>query len=200
MNNKKYLYALFIIIPIIIFFVARSFSLTYTQEIRNVEIESNDYDDPGSFHIDKSAKWTGFGKAQIEFNVNTVAKFVEDKNIDIILVFDISGSMSGDKFTQAISDAKDLANAILSQSGNRMALITFDTDSEIVSDFSSDKDEMIDYLDSLQIDGATNYKREYIDAMDDETFAKWMDYHFVICERQDLIGASHHTLDILQKD
>jgi len=49
-------------------------------------------------------------------------------------------------------------------------------------------------------DGATNYKREYIDAMDDETFDKWMDYHFTICERQDLIGASHHTLDILQKE
>ena len=49
-------------------------------------------------------------------------------------------------------------------------------------------------------DGATNYKREYIDAMDDETFIKWMDYHFAICERQDLIGASHHTLDILQKE
>ncbi len=48
-------------------------------------------------------------------------------------------------------------------------------------------------------DGATNYKREYIDAMDDETFRRWMDYHFTICERQDLIGASHHTLDILQK-
>ncbi|MBR2122704.1 MAG: class I SAM-dependent methyltransferase [Lachnospiraceae bacterium] len=49
-------------------------------------------------------------------------------------------------------------------------------------------------------DGATNYKRECIDAMDDETFAKWIDYHFTICERQDLIGASHHTLDILQKE
>ena len=49
-------------------------------------------------------------------------------------------------------------------------------------------------------DGATNYKRECIDAMDDETFAKWIDYHFTICERQDLIGASHHTLDILHKE
>ena len=48
-------------------------------------------------------------------------------------------------------------------------------------------------------DGATNYKRACIDAMDDETFGKWMEYHFTICERQDLIGASHHTLDILQK-
>ena len=33
-----------------------------------------------------------------------------------------------------------------------------------------------------------------------ETFSKWIDYHFTICERQDLIGASHHTLDILQKE
>ena len=49
-------------------------------------------------------------------------------------------------------------------------------------------------------DGATNYMREYIDAMDDETFGRWMEYHFVICERQDLIGASHHTLDILRKE
>ena len=48
-------------------------------------------------------------------------------------------------------------------------------------------------------DGATNYKREMIDAMDDATFEKWMDFHFTICERQDLIGASHHTLDILKK-
>ena len=49
-------------------------------------------------------------------------------------------------------------------------------------------------------DGATNYNRECIDAMDDNTFAKWMDYHFSICERQDLIGASHHTLDVLRKE
>ena len=49
-------------------------------------------------------------------------------------------------------------------------------------------------------DGATNYLRELIDGMDDETFGKWMEYHFATCERQDLIGASHHTLDILLKN
>ena len=48
-------------------------------------------------------------------------------------------------------------------------------------------------------DSAAHYYKELIDAMDDETFGRWMDYHFTICERQDLIGASHHTLDILQK-
>ena len=49
-------------------------------------------------------------------------------------------------------------------------------------------------------DGATNYMRSAVDGMDDETFEKWMDYHLSICERQDLIGASHHTLDILKKN
>lgn len=49
-------------------------------------------------------------------------------------------------------------------------------------------------------DGATNYMRERIDGMDRETFAKWVEYHLSTCERQDLVGASHHTLDILRKN
>ena len=49
-------------------------------------------------------------------------------------------------------------------------------------------------------DGASNYKREFIDEMDDETFDKWMEFHFATCERQDLVGASNHTLDILEKN
>ena len=48
-------------------------------------------------------------------------------------------------------------------------------------------------------DGATNYMRECIDAMDDATFDVWMKYHLTICERMDLIGATNHSLDILEK-
>ena len=57
----------------------------------------------------------------------------------------------------------------------------------------------VERLKLVAADGATNYMRQQIDAMDDETFEKWMEYHMAICERQDLIGASHHTLDILRK-
>lgn len=48
-------------------------------------------------------------------------------------------------------------------------------------------------------DGMTNYFREKIDEMDAATFSKWVEYHFAICERHDMIGASNHTLDILRK-
>ncbi len=49
-------------------------------------------------------------------------------------------------------------------------------------------------------DGATNYLREFVDAMDEDVFQKWVAYHLATCERQDLIGASHHVLDILRKE
>jgi len=48
-------------------------------------------------------------------------------------------------------------------------------------------------------DGATGYMRPVIDNMNDEQFGIYMKYHLAVCERQDLIGASHHTLDILRK-
>ena len=49
-------------------------------------------------------------------------------------------------------------------------------------------------------DGASRYIRGYLEEMDDETFEKWLSYHFAICERQDLIGATNHALDILRKE
>ena len=48
-------------------------------------------------------------------------------------------------------------------------------------------------------DGASRYIREYLEDFDDETFAKWLSFHFATCERQDLIGATNHSLDILRK-
>ena len=59
-----------------------------------------------------------------------------------------------------------------------------------------------DQLERVKIvatDGATSYMRETIDAMDERTFEMWVKYHFTVCERMDLIGATSHSLDILRK-
>ena len=64
---------------------------------------------------------------------------------------------------------------------------------------SLDAEIPVERVKLIATDGATNYQREMVDEMDDEIFGRWMEYHFAICERQDLIGASHHTLDILRK-
>lgn len=58
-------------------------------------------------------------------------------------------------------------------------------------------------LERIQIvaaDGPANYMRPVLNAMDDETFELFIQYHLSTCERMDLIGASAHTLDILRKE
>ena len=64
---------------------------------------------------------------------------------------------------------------------------------------SLDSELPVERIKLIAADGAANYISECIDAMDSFTFEKYMEYHFSVCERQDLIGASNHTLDILRK-
>lgn len=57
-------------------------------------------------------------------------------------------------------------------------------------------------LERIQIvsaDGPANYMRQILNAMDEETYELFIQYHLSTCERLDLIGASAHTLDILRK-
>lgn len=58
---------------------------------------------------------------------------------------------------------------------------------------------VVEPLHYVATDLATNYMRGTIDAMDEITFQTYLDYHFSICERKDLVGATHHSLDIFRK-
>lgn len=60
--------------------------------------------------------------------------------------------------------------------------------------------ENIKRIKIIATDGATKYMQECVDAMDSATFKMWLKYHFSICERMDLIGATNHALDILVKN
>lgn len=57
----------------------------------------------------------------------------------------------------------------------------------------------VERLHFVATDLATNYMRDTIDSMDDKMFETYLDYHFSICERSDLVGATHHSLDIFRK-
>ena len=51
----------------------------------------------------------------------------------------------------------------------------------------------------IAADGPSDYIRPVLNGMDDETFEVFIKYHLATCERQDTIGASSHTVDILQR-
>jgi ubiquinone/menaquinone biosynthesis C-methylase UbiE len=46
----------------------------------------------------------------------------------------------------------------------------------------------------------TKHMRATMDSMNDETFDLYLKYHFSICERPDMVGITHHSLDILRKN
>lgn len=49
-------------------------------------------------------------------------------------------------------------------------------------------------------DMMTNYMRAAVDEMEDDFFDRYLRYHFSVCERRDMVGISHHILDIFQKE
>ncbi len=46
----------------------------------------------------------------------------------------------------------------------------------------------------------TKYIQDQIDDWREEVFQVYLKYHFTVCMRPDLIGVSHHTLDIVKKE
>ena len=87
--------------------------------------------------------------------------------------------------------------------------VTFKASSDPAELFELYRKEDIDALMShfpvtrlhyLGTDMATNYMKQAVDEMDEELFNLYLQYHFAICERTDLVGASHHILDIFRKD
>lgn len=48
-------------------------------------------------------------------------------------------------------------------------------------------------------DGCALLMREAVDAMDDDAFNLYLEYHFATCEREDLMGITSHSVDIFRK-
>ena len=57
----------------------------------------------------------------------------------------------------------------------------------------------VERIQIVAADGPANYMRQTLNAMDDETYELFIQYHLTTCERPELLGASAHTLDILRK-
>jgi len=57
----------------------------------------------------------------------------------------------------------------------------------------------LERVEIVAADGPANYIRPYLNALDEEEFQYFIQYHLSTCERADLLGASGHLVDVLQK-
>ncbi len=156
--SKEFLALGVFVVALSIYLITNAFAaLTPTKSVI-ITSKKTSYEEkqPGSWQVEKSGKWISKGRARVTFDVDTTL-MTEDKDTDIIFVLDISGSMSGDKLTKVKEDSTELIESLLSNKNNSAALITFDTGSTIVSDFTNDKDYLINEINNLEDTGSTNY-------------------------------------------
>ena len=57
----------------------------------------------------------------------------------------------------------------------------------------------VERLHYIATDGLPSFMQSELETMDNETFQALLRYHLSVCEREDLIGATAHSLDILRK-
>ncbi len=163
-SNKKLLKKSYFIFGLFSIFILGIVSIpmifAQPQPIKSIEIfsEKLDYNKevPGSWKVEKSAKWISKGVAEITFAVESILK-TKYEYYDVLFVLDTSDSMEGNKISKVKDDAKELIDEILSKSENNIGIITFDTTSSIVSEFTNDKDTAINKLNSIGVQGNTNY-------------------------------------------
>ena len=54
-------------------------------------------------------------------------------------------------------------------------------------------------LHEVASDGASELLADQINAMDDETYARYLSYHEYICEKPEFLGMSNHLLFVGEK-
>lgn len=73
-------------------------------------------------------------------------------------------------------------------------LVTLETINKLDEEINANRVKIV------ATDGYTNHMRGVVDSMDELTYNRFVQYHLATCERPDLLGYSHHTLDILCKE
>ena len=161
---KKEIMAIFLFV-IMLLVCSMSYAYAMSAPVSSVIITSENvsYEEkvPGSWQVEKSAKWISKSRARVTFDVDTTLMAREEAS-DIIFVVDTSGSMEGDKLEQVKIDSTNLINDILSNTNNNVALIEFNSSATILSNFTNDKDLLINEINSLQVSNSTNYYNAFL--------------------------------------
>mgnify|MGYP001623816389 CR=1 FL=1 len=167
LNNKKaILFLSFCVLLILLLVTVLPNSFASLTPVKSISFESEklsyEKNDAGSYKITKRAEWIGKGKARITFQVDTKELLKENINTDTILIIDTSGSMTRDKLDKVKSDSIDLINKILDNKENKIAIIEFNTNAALLSDFTNNVVELTDKINNLQATGVTSYYRALV--------------------------------------
>lgn len=162
-NNKKIVLVTFLLLMMsLVYFIPKSFAAL--QPIKSIEIYSEKLNyqnkEPGAWKVTESAKWISKQEAEITLDIDSIKKTISRKT-DLLIVLDTSDSMIGNSLDDVKSSITKLAESYLN-TDNRIGIVTFNSSSEIISNFTNNKSELIQQINSIQATGTTNYYKALV--------------------------------------
>ena len=110
-------------------------------ENKTIEFESKD----NLWNITENVKWIDSNKIEITYDLISEIE-TYNKNKDVILMLDTSGSMFGDKLQTLKDNSIELLDTLLEVETNKIALIEFNTTSNIIQEFTNNKETLINKI------------------------------------------------------
>lgn len=156
--------AFFIVMTFLISLI--SFSLAALTATESIEIlsEKLNYEngEQGSWKIKKSANWISKGKVKISYVIDTKA-MAKSENVDLLLVVNTSNSLTDEQFSTMKTGLNQLTDNILKDgSSDRMALLSFNTNYTLVSDFTNDKATITSGINNLTMASGSSYYKGFV--------------------------------------
>lgn len=166
--KKNYIYVISIIVIIIgIFSINRSnvFSVVkrqvlnslgvYTEEVKSNSMESSNYNKAGSFKLDKSTEWNKYGTARVSLDIDSIVKTGSNYK-DIILLIPSMANL--DRYAKYFyEDSKGLIDYLLTDSNNRISIVSYNDVETTVFKFTNDKDSAKEFVSSITYQGNDSY-------------------------------------------
>lgn len=102
-------------------------------------------DNTGGWQVDKKAKWTGYGEAELTLSISAVPRYSKKKQ-DIILVINNTDSkvMPSGNFSKLKDRLKEFSSDHIANEKGKIALVEFNSSATILSGFT-DNNLMLDY-------------------------------------------------------
>lgn len=113
------------------------------------------YDLSRTLHVTAEDMKTG-AKKTVKLKKGEVVKSSSVKATDFYIVLDVSGSMIGERLTQAKIACTKLVNETLDLNTHRLGIITFGNKAELISGLSNDRNALLSAIDVIRISGSTN--------------------------------------------
>lgn len=123
---------------------------------REPQIEvSFDYDQSGCLTVSAQDKKTGARKSATMVKGAQLEEPGKQKPMDLILLMDTSGSMSGEPLRDAKIASRALINELVDLSINRLGLVSFADNARVLNALSQDRAALLRAVDALDANGMT---------------------------------------------